>query len=404
MSRLFAERTVDVAARRRGLAGTVAVLMTLVSSVPLSLENFEWVPVFVLGTWLLTTAVVGGLIIAAKPGNHVGSLMMWAAFAVALTGLLLPSYAGYSFEQGKELPLAEAVAWMTLWTTIPSFTLFIHLLLRFPSGNLPSPRWCWASRAAIASAALTSLGYALRKGPIDRVPEVSNPLGTIAPTWISDLGIAVGDTLLPLAALLAVASLFARYRRAAVQERQQMKWFVFAVGLFPVIFMFSQLVQGMDDSEEEYVGFLVIAAGLLFVPVSMGIGILKHRLYDVDVVLNRALVYGALTGILGLAYLGIVVLLQPLLDPITRQSDLAIAASTLAVAALFRPLRARVQTFIDRRFYRRKYDARQTLQTFSSGLREQVELEFLRLQLVGVVNETMQPAHASVWLLDRRKS
>lgn len=397
MSRLSGERPMKVASRRRALAGIAAVLATLLAAVPFSLENFDWVPVLVLGLWLMTTAVVGGLIVAAKPGNVVGSLMMWGAFGVALSGLLLPSYAEYAFDQGQGLPLAEAVAWMTLWTTIPSFILFIHVLLRFPTGRLPSSRWRWASRAAVACALLTSLGYALRKGPIDVVPHVSNPLGTIAPAWISEFGIAVGNTLLPVVAFLAVASLFVRYRRAAIQERQQMKWFIFAVSLFPVIFLISQFVQVLDDSEEEYLGFLVIAAGLLFVPVSMGIGILKHRLYDVDVVLNRALVYGALTGILGLAYLVIVVLLQQLLEPL-RESDLAIAASTLAVAGLFRPLRVRVQAFIDRRFYRRKYDAVETLDRFTTHLRDEIELGALSEDLITVVGETMQPTHASLWL------
>jgi len=398
MSRLSGEGTMNVASRRRGLTGIAVVLATLLAAVPFSLENFDWVPVLVLGLWLMTTAIVGGLIVAAKPGNLVGSLMVWSALGVALSGLLLPSYAEHAFEQGRGLPLAEAVAWMTLWTTIPSFILFIHLLLRFPTGRLPSPRWRWASRAALACALLTSLGYALRKGPIDVVPEVPNPLGAIAPAWISAFGITVGNTLLPVVAFLAVASLFVRYRRAAIQERQQMKWFIFAVSLFPVIFLISQFVQVLDDSEEEYLGFLVIAAGLLFVPVSMGIGILKHRLYDVDVVLNRALVYGALTGILGLAYLGIVVLLQRLLDPLTRESDLAIAASTLAVAALFRPLRIRVQVFIDRRFYRRKYDAVETLDRFTTHLRDEIELDALSEDLIAVVGETMQPTHASLWL------
>lgn len=398
MSRLSEERIMNVSSRRRGLIGIAAVLTTLLAAVPFSLDNFDWVPVLVLGLWLMTTAVVGGLIVAAKPGNLVGSLMMWSALAVSLSGLLLPSYAQYSFEQGRGLPVAEFAAWATLWTTIPSFILLIHVLLRFPTGRLPSSRWRWASRAAVACAVLTSLGYALRKGPIDGVPQVSNPLGTVAPEWVSAFGIAVGNTLLPVVALLSVASLFVRYRRAAVQERQQMKWFIFAVSLFPVIFLISQLVQILDDSEEEYLGFLVIAAGLLFIPVSMGIGILKHRLYDVDVVLNRALVYGVLTSILGVAYLGIVVFLQRLVDPLTRESDLAIAASTLVVAGLFRPLRVRVQAFIDRRFYRSKYDAVETLDRFTTRLRDEIELGALSEDLIAVVGDAMQPTHASLWL------
>lgn len=153
-----------------------------------------------------------------------------------------------------------------------------------------------------------------------------------------------------------------------------------------------------DTSEEEWAGFLVIVAGLLFVPVSMGIGILRHRLYDIDVVVNRALVYGSLTAILAGLYTGSVVLLQRLLQPITPDSDLAVAASTLAVAALFRPARSQVQTFIDQRFYRRKYDASKTLRDFSSQLRDQVDLDSLTRELVGVVSSTMQPSHASVWL------
>jgi hypothetical protein len=181
-------------------------------------------------------------------------------------------------------------------------------------------------------------------------------------------------------------------------ERQQMKWFVTAVSIFPILFVVSQFVDQVGDSEDDYLGFIVIVVALLLIPVSMGVGILKHRLYDIDVVVNRVLVYGALTGILGAAYLGIVVVLQRFADSFTRDSDLAIAGSTLVVAALFRPLRVRVQAFIDRRFYRRKYDAAETLGEFSSRLRDQVDLDSLTQELVDVVGSTMQPAHASVWL------
>lgn len=385
--------------------GVLAVLIVLIACVPFSLEDFDWVPVIALGAWLMTTAVVGALVLSARPGNPVGPLMLGAAFAVTVTALFFPSYATYAFESGHpELPLRGLVAWLTLWTTIPSFSLFIHLLLRFPTGALPSPWWRWASRLTTAAVVCTAFGYALRSGPIDAVRTLSNPLGAVAPAWVSRIGIVVGDILLPLTGLLAVASLFVRYKRAQVAERQQMKWFIFAVSLFPVLFLVSQLVQFADDSEEEYLGFLLIVAALLFVPVSMGIGILKHRLYDIDVVLNRALVYAVLTGILGVTYLGIVVLLQGVLGPITKESDLAVAGSTIAVAALFRPLRARVQGFIDQRFYRRRYDAAATLSRFSARLRDEIELRALSSELIDVVGETMQPAHASLWLRTRRQA
>lgn len=387
-------------AQHLGWPGVIAVMVIIAACVPLSLDNFDWVPVLLLGLWLFTTTVVGALIVSARPGHPVGLLMMAAGIAVAFTSLFVYSYATYSFYSGRDLPLERLAAWATLWTTIPSFTLFIHLLLRFPSGDLPSPWWRWVSRLVVACAVFTSVGYAFRRGPIDSIPELDNPAGPVFPPLLSDIGIAVGDTLLPLVATLAVVSLIFRYRKARPRERQQMKWFILSVSLFPVLFLVSQLVQFADDSEEEYLGFFLIVVALLAVPVSMGVGILKHRLYDVDVVLNRALVYGALTGILAAAYLGLVVLLQQLVGSFTRGSDLVVAGSTLAVAALFRPLRGRVQAFIDRRFYRRKYDAAATLGEFSSHLRDQVDLASLNHELVGVVARTMQPAHASLWLRD----
>ncbi|HJR44051.1 MAG TPA: hypothetical protein VJ927_00440 [Actinomycetota bacterium] len=393
------ERRSALSPGRRALVGVVAVFVTLVAAGLLALENFEWVPVVVLGLWLMTTAIVGALIVAGRPGNSVGPLMMWAALGIAVAAILFDAYASYAFDRGHpDLPGARFVAWLTLWSTIPVFALFIHLLLRFPTGRLPSPRWRWVSRLTIVSAAAAALGYSLREGPIDTVRTVSNPLGSLAPEWLYEVGIGMGDTLLPLSGLLALGSLFLRYRKAHSVERQQMKWFIFAVGLFPLMFLASQVVQAFDNSDEEYLGFLVIALALLFVPVSMGIGILKHRLYDIDVVLNRALVYAGLSGVLGATYLGGVVLLQRLLDPVTQDSDLAIAGSTLAVAGLFRPARGRLQSFIDRRFYRRKYDAAETLGEFSGRLRDEVDLDSLSAELVAVVGRTMQPAHASLWI------
>lgn len=389
---------IAIAPASRGVLGVAALFATLLGTALLASVDFEWVPVVVVGTWLMTTAVVGALVATNRPDNPVGSLMIAAPLVIAL-GLLCEAYASYIYELGHPgLPFGSAVAWLTLWVTIPGFALFIHLLMRFPTGRVPSPGWRWVSRSATLSVLLTAGGYALRPGPVDNVKGVSNPLGSLAPRWISDAGIEIGDSLLPLAGFLAVASLFLRFRRAETTERQQMKWFVFAVSAFPILFLVSLFVQEVDGSEEDYLGFLVIIGALLFVPVSMGIGILRHRLYDIDVVVNRALVYAGLTAILASAYLALVVLLQSVLRPLTPESDLAVAGSTLAVAALFRPVRTRVQTFIDHRFYRRKYDTAETLGAFSARLRDQIDLESLRNELVGAVGATMQPAHASLWL------
>jgi hypothetical protein len=183
-----------------------------------------------------------------------------------------------------------------------------------------------------------------------------------------------------------------------------MRWFVFSVVMFVVVFGAAQILWAVVEEPESggpanTFGFAAIMLSLIFIPVSMGISILRHRLYDIDTVVNKTLVYGGLTAILALAYVGIVVALQNVI-PGANDSDLTIAGSTLAVAALFRPLRARVQGFIDRRFYRGKYDAQRTLESFSSRLREDVDLDHLSRDLLGVVRDTMQPAHASLWLRD----
>lgn len=361
------------------------------------LSRDEWVSTLVVGTWLGTTAAVGTLVTWKDARNAVGWLMLAAPWLISL-GLLAEAYASYAFELGHPtLPLAASAAWLTLWLAIPGFVALIHLFLRFPTGRLASPSWRWVSRIATAGLLVNMTVFALRKGPVDNVPAVDNPLGVLNVDLTSVLA-NFGQLLLAAAVVAALVSLVARFRNARRMERQQMKWFVFAVTLLPFVFLLSAASEVIDSSEERWLAFIINVAGLLFLPVSMGIGILRHRLYDIDVVVNRALVYGGLTTLLAGAYLVSVVLLQPVLDPITADSDLAIAASTLAVAGLFRPLRTRVQGFIDRRFYRRKYDAAATLGAFSAHLRDQVDLDSLRKELVGVVGETMQPTHASLWL------
>ena len=197
--------------------------------------------------------------------------------------------------------------------------------------------------------------------------------------------------------LASVASLVVRLRRSRGDERQQIKWFLTAAAVLTLIIgiaPFTFFTPGFP----EWAWPVALLGSLSLIPIAAGVAILKYRLYEIDVIINRTLVYVALTAMLASAYLGIVVVLQRVLEPLTADSDIAIAGSTLAVAALFRPLRTRVQTFIDHRFYRRKYDAAATLSAFSSHLREQVDLDSLGRELVGVVGTTMQPAHASLWL------
>jgi 4-amino-4-deoxy-L-arabinose transferase-like glycosyltransferase len=229
---------------------------------------------------------------------------------------------------------------------------------------------------------------------------IDNPIG------ISGVPNAEGGTLGVATLLLffviivgAIASMVVRFRRSRGTERQQLKWFTYAVALLFLLPLGDFAPLGGFVWDE-----IVFPAVIAFIPVATGIAILRYRLYDIDVVINRTLVYGLLTAILAASYLGIVAVTQLILQPLTPQSDLSIVISTLAVAALFRPLRARLQTFIDRRFYRQRYAAAGTLDRFSARLRDQVDLESLRSEVVGVVGTTMQPAHASLWLRPREEA
>jgi hypothetical protein len=271
------------------------------------------------------------------------------------------------------------------------------LFLLFPTGRLPSRRWRWfAGLSAVAT--LVGAVCASFSSGTGYLGPLTNPLGIES---IGDLSLIVSPILYILG-LLAVISMLSRLRRGTGIERQQIKWFAYAgavtfIGglvqhnLFPVI----------DVWWVWWVGFVVGTIGLLGQPVALGIAILRYRLYEIDLIINRTLVYGSLTAMLALVYFGGVALTQGLFQGLTGQEEqpqLAIVVSTLVIAALFNPLRRRVQAFVDRRFYRKKYDAVKTLEAFSARLRDETDLEALNKELVGVVRETMQPAHVSLWL------
>jgi hypothetical protein len=380
----------------------------LVGSAALSRDD-EFVAGIVLGVWLVVLAAVGALVAGKRKENPVGWLLLSAAVLIGLF-LFADAYASYSLQFGHgPLPLDRFMAWLSLWVTIPGFGAFIFVFLLFPDGRLLSPRWRWLVWLGIAGLSVVVLGLAIRPGPIDSVPSLDNPFGiqeagglvhflTEGPGSLVDGGVV----------LAAILSLILRIRRSRGTQRQQMRWFVFSVVMFVVVFGAAQILWAIVEEPESggpanTFGFLAIMLSLIFIPVSMGIGILRYRLYDIDVIVNKTLVYGGLTAILALAYLAIVVALQNVI-PGADDSDLTIAGSTLAVAALFRPLRARIQGFIDRRFYRGRYDAQRTLESFSSRLREDVDLDHLSADLLGVVRDTMQPAHASLWLRPTREA
>jgi len=237
---------------------------------------------------------------------------------------------------------------------------------------------------------------ALSPGPISvGLGPIRNPLGVESlPSFIKVVERVV-NTLL----FAAVISLFVRLRRARGLERQQIKWFVYATALTICGGILTYPVSEVIGSQWlKWISFVPFIVGVMAIPISMGIAILRYRLYDIDTLINRTLVYGLLTAILASVYFGGVVLLQRLFVALTgEKSTVAVVASTLLIAALFTPLRHQIQSFIDRRFYRSKYDARKTLEAFSAKLRDETNLDALSDDLVGVVKETMQPSHISLW-------
>ena len=344
---------------------------------------------------LLVFGLVGAVVASRLPANPIG----WMFLALALlegTFELAFGYAHYGLNADSgALPGVEWAAWVSNWTSPLSPPFLVAALLLFPDGRLPTPRWRWLLWLCAPLAALVVMQYALAPGPIDEFPSLRNPMGLDGASWLAEVR---SEPLIFALILAAAAGLVVRFRRSHGVERQQVKWIAFAAGMMAAFLVVGGIAGSLFGGGESIAAGFVFAACIAGVPIAAGVAILRHRLYDVDVVINRTLVYGALTAMLGGTYLGLVLLLGLAVG----ESDLAIAASTLAVAALFRPARARIQALVDRRFYRRRYDAERTLQGFGGRLREELDLETLGGDLREVVRETMQPAHVSLWL--RRSS
>ena len=342
---------------------------------------------------VLAFALVGALVASRLPTNPIGWICLTIGLVMMLGGAT-DEYSGYALaNRAGSLPGGEYAAWLGNWSWIPAVGLMgSFTILLFPTGHLPSRRWralAWLSGAVLV---LASLSEAFSPGKLSEAPNVTNPLGIEYARGTLELVNTVAFLLLPLCFVLSALSMVVRFRRSTGEERQQLKWFAAAAVLlgacFPVVFMVPW-------------GVFEDLVTLLFAgpPVAIGIAILRYRLYDIDIIINRALVYGSLTAMLVAIYVGSVVGLQAVFRALSGQeSTLAVVASTLAIAALFNPLRRGVQGFVDRRFYRRKYDAAKTLQAFGSRLRDETNLDALSGDLVRVASRTVQPEHVSLWL------
>jgi hypothetical protein len=338
----------------------------------------------------LAFPTVGAIIASRHPSNAIG----WIFCTIGLCGgaeVFSVEYGTYALVTNPgSLPAGLIATWIGTWVWLPSVTLTItFLFLLFPHGRLLSPRWRPVAWLAAGLTVVAVVFFALAPWDLlDPGVPARNPFGI---EGLRHFGVAVATPVFVIGiptTLLSVASLVLRFRRSRGEERQQLKWFVYA----SVLSVGAVLLPSVASS-------LLQLLVLPLLPVAAGIAILRYRLYDIDLLINRTLVYGALTALLVAVYVGSIVVLQGLLRALTGQeSQLAIVASTLAVAALFSPFRRRIQGFIDRRFYRSKYDAAKTLEAFSAKLRNETDLDALSDDLVGVVRETMQPAHVSLWL------
>jgi hypothetical protein len=347
---------------------------------------------------VLTFSVVGAIVASRYPRNTIGWLFCSVGLVVGLN-VLASGYAEFWLATGSGIrSVAETAAWFITWSWI--LLVFIptsFMLLLFPDGRLPSPRWrpvAWCAALGITGFVV---GVALEAGPLENFPQIANPYGVDSSPPIVTIVVVLAVVVAGGSVVASVASVIVRLRRAGSVERQQIKWLAYGGG----VVVGTILVGGVISIWNAPVSITIISFALLGLPVFTGIAIVRHRLYDIDLIINRTLVYGFLTATLVLIYLGGVATAQAtfrLFIGQEHQSQLAVVVSTLVIAALFMPLRRRIQAFIDRRFYRRKYDSRKTLQAFSVMLRDETDLEALDARLVGVIRETMQPAYVSVWL------
>jgi hypothetical protein len=332
----------------------------------------------------LTFSTVGAFVASRRPENPIG----WIFCALGLyagVGHFAGQYAIHAILVRPDvLAGGRALGWIHTWSYVPAIGLLVFLFLLFPDGRLVSGRWRRFAWFAVAALTVTTIWEALRLGTLPGLGPIRNPLGLEMATGTleSALNLVTG-VLMAAVGLIAAASMFVRLRRAEGVERQQIKWFAYAAAVLVlsiILYMGEATYKLVSAPWFTWVGWALTLASILGTSVAVGVAVLKYRLYEIDTLINRTLVYGVLTVMLVALYVGGIVLLQSLFIAFTgQQSTLAVVASTLLIAALFTPLRRRIQGFIDRRFYRRKYDARKTLEAFSATLRDETDLGALRV-------------------------
>jgi hypothetical protein len=380
------------------VAGLALIALTPRGDVPLGFRFEELLPYLVLQAAL---SGVGALLAWRRPRNVIGWLLSGAGLVTGIEELTA-GYAIYGLSSGV-LPGALTAAWVYSWAALGIGLFMVTVMLTFPDGRLRTNAGRAAFVAFIAGIALLGPSLAFRPGPLTRYPSVSNPFGWTHGEGALSVMLAGGLVCVVLAVVLAIKQLIDRARLATPIERQQLKWFLWS----NVFFGFTLLAAGpllftsTTDNATLYVVNVLTAVANATLPISIGIAILRYRLYDIDLLIKRTVVYAATSLTIAATFFVGIVALQAALRPLTSGSELAVAASTLVSFALFQPIRRRVQDAVNRRFDRSRYDAARTVDIFADELRDEVDLEALRADLVGVVGQTMAPMHVSLWLRER---
>jgi hypothetical protein len=352
-------------------------------------------------------STVGAVVASRRPKNPIGWIMCAGGLGVAF-GSLSDAYATYLLFTNPEKQILEAgmSAWVSLWITGAGVNLFLLLLLLFPDGRLPSRRWRPVVWLVVLNMVTQGASSAFLTERFIGFRDIGNPFHVAALDPFEAVYETYAETPLSiLAVLLPAIALVARFWHSRGVERQQLKWFVSSgvvVALTSISISFVLFFLGEENFRSQVlltILFPLLTLALCGIPISIGIALLRYRLYEIDILINRTLVYGSLTVVLAASYEGGIVMLQHLFVALTGQeSRLAVVASTLVIAALFEPLRRRIQDFVDRRFYRRKFDAAKTLDAFGTRLRQETDIQTINDDLIMVVRETIQPAHVSLWL------
>jgi len=363
--------------------------ISTVQSAETALEGALWI-----SSWV-GFGLVGALVVSRRPDNRIGWILCGITLGVGVA-VLTPTFARFALvtEAGR-WPLGEAAAWVATWAFFPVLVLVVSLVVLYPAGD-PSRLGRWVLRAFLFVASVDAVVYAIRPGPVEGDTPPDNPIGIPGTGLLLDSAAEWLGNLLALIALVGVVDAVRRYRSSAGVERLQFRWFLFAVAMFPLMFfaggLFEEFVTGFESFDPVVIVFALWGNGTA---AAIGVAITRHGLYDINRIVSRTLSYAVVVGLLAAVFFGVVTAASSILP---TESDLAIAASTLAVAALFNPVRRRVQVWVDRRFNRSRYDAQLVMDRFSHSLRDQVDPDRVIEGWVGVVSETMQPVSAGTWV------